>query len=166
MFSPSAPSTLASSAQDFDFLFGRWQVANRRLVRRLAGSTEWETFPAINIARPLLGGLGNLDEFRAEDWRPGFIGSTLRLFNPTTRQWSIYWVDNQRGVLEPPVIGEWRGDTGIFEGPDLCDGRPVVSRFTWTRLGADRACWEQAFSPDEGRTWETNWIMEFTRCGE
>jgi hypothetical protein len=25
--------------------------------------------------------------------------------------------------------------------------------------------WEQAFSGDGGETWETNWIMEFTRAG-
>ncbi|TJV23098.1 MAG: DUF1579 domain-containing protein, partial [Mesorhizobium sp.] len=23
--------------------------------------------------------------------------------------------------------------------------------------------WEQAFSPDGGKTWETNWIMDFAR---
>jgi hypothetical protein len=29
-----------------------------------------------------------------------------------------------------------------------------------------QARWEQAFSEDGGRTWETNWIMDYTRIAE
>lgn len=36
-------------------------------------------------------------------------------------------------------------------------------RFEWTRPHSDAPRWEQAFSPDGGRTWETNWVMNFTR---
>lgn len=148
---------------DFDFLSGQWHVVNRRLVKRLAGCTEWETFEARQKAWPILSGLGNQDEFRAEGWRPGFIGMTLRFFNPATRQWSIYWVDNQRLVLDPPVVGAWEGGRGVFTTHDLFDGRPIVVRFTWTRPGVDAARWEQEFSPDDGATWEKNWVMDFTR---
>jgi hypothetical protein len=35
----------------------------------------------------------------------------------------------------------------------------------WTSAGPDAARWEQAFSADGGKTWETNWIMDFTRSG-
>jgi hypothetical protein len=47
-------------------------------------------------------------------------------------------------------------------GEDLLAGRPIRVRFDWTR-GATTARWEQAFSPDGGETWETNWVAEFTR---
>jgi hypothetical protein len=36
-------------------------------------------------------------------------------------------------------------------------------RYTWRRVDARHAQWEQAFSPDGGRSWETNWTMAFTR---
>jgi hypothetical protein len=151
-------------ARDFDFLIGSWQVHNRRLRQRLQSSTEWDEFPASNVARQLLGGVGNEDEFRtAHDG--GFIGMTFRFFNRATRQWAIYWADSRTGRLEPPVIGSFRGERGVFDGTDVCDGRPVRVRFTWLRLDGDRARWEQAFSADDGRTWETNWIMEMTRQG-
>jgi hypothetical protein len=39
---------------------------------------------------------------------------------------------------------------------------PVRVRFTWTRVDADHARWEQAFSVD-GDAWETNWTMDFHR---
>jgi hypothetical protein len=36
-------------------------------------------------------------------------------------------------------------------------------RFTWSGAATPTPRWEQAFSGDEGATWETNWIMDFTR---
>ena len=145
-------------ARDFDFWMGRWKVHNRKLKKRLEDCTEWEEFEATSVARPLLSGLGNEDDFRSEG-RPGFVGMTMRIFNPNTQHWAIYWADNQRGALEPPVFGSFVGDTGTFDGEDVLGDRPIRVRFIWTRLGNDRARWEQAFSADAGQTWE----METTR---
>ena len=152
-------------SHDFDFWIGRWNVRNTRLKKRLAGSTEWETFDARATARFLPGNLGNTDEFVAETWRSGFVGITFRLFNPATKLWSIYWVDNVRCVLDPPVIGAFRDGVGTFEGEDQHEGKPVRLRFTWTHPTPSTARWEQAFSADQGATWETNWIMVMTRDG-
>ena len=69
------------TAHDFDFLFGRWNVLNRCLRERLAGSDEWEEFAATSVARPLLDGLGNEDEFRT-DHDGGMIGMSFRFFDP------------------------------------------------------------------------------------
>jgi hypothetical protein len=33
----------------------------------------------------------------------------------------------------------------------------------WSDIGPERARWEQAFSADGGRSWETNWRMRMTR---
>ena len=80
-----------------------------------------------------------------------------------TRQWSIYWASNQKGTLDPPVVGSFANGVGVFEGRDQLEGRPIVMRFVWSGITETSARWEQAFSPDEGRTWETNWIMTMTR---
>jgi hypothetical protein len=63
------------------------------------------------------------------------------------------------GTSFPPVVGGFRGAHGEFYGDDEDDGHPVKVRFTWTKLGAGRARWEQAFSVD-GRTWERNWVND------
>ncbi len=150
---------------DFDFYHGRWQVRNERLRERLVGSDEWETFEAVQECRPILGGIGNLDDF-VTDWSDGFRGMTLRLFNPQTRQWSIYWAGNRSGVLEPPVVGRFDDGVGIFHGDDRHQGRPVRVRFLWSEITARSAHWQQAFSIDGGHSWETNWHMHMTRCSE
>jgi hypothetical protein len=153
------------TARDFDFWIGRWTVRNRVLRERLAGSDEWDEFDATVEARLILDGLGNEDEFQT-DHDGGFTGMSFRFFDPVRKRWSIYWADSRRpGVLDPPVFGGFAGDVGVFEGPDTHAGRPILMRFTWTGVTTSTPRWEQAFSEDGGETWETNWIMDFTRAG-
>ena len=155
-----------ATASDFDFWFGSWDVRNRWLRRRLAGSDDWEEFDATVVARPLLDGVGNEDEFRT-DHAGGFIGMSFRFFDPERGRWSIYWADSRRpGELDPPVFGGFSGDVGVFEGEDIHRGRPILVRFTWSGVTTPTPRWEQAFSDDGGKTWETNWVMEFTPAGD
>jgi hypothetical protein len=152
------------SARDFDFWMGRWNVHNRYLRTRLAGSDDWDEFESTSVARPLLDGIGNEDEFRT-DYDGGFIGMSFRFYDPEQDRWAIYWADTRRpGVLDPPVFGSFDGDVGVFQGAAAFQGRPIVMRFTWSEITTPAPRWEQAFSDDDGTTWETNWIMEFTRA--
>jgi hypothetical protein len=160
---PPPSDGLPDGAHDFDFLYGRWQIRNERLKERLVGCREWIGFDAVGECRPTLGGFGNVDSFDT-DWDGGLRGMTLRLFDRVAQRWSIYWASDRDGVLEPPVAGRFENGIGIFFGPDQHRGTPVLSRFRWTP-GDLQARWEQAFSVDKGLTWETNWVMHFTRTG-
>lgn len=155
-----------TGARGFDFLHGSWRIANERLQSRLSGSEEWERFEAEGTCRPILGGMGNVDDFRPRGpgW-DGFEAVALRLFDPAAGLWSIYWADNARGVLDPPVVGRFVDGEGEFVGDDRHEGAPVRVRFRWSGITADAARWEQAFSADGGATWETNWIMRWARVG-
>jgi hypothetical protein len=152
----------SDGSRDFDFWMGSWKVHNRRLRERLKGSTTWDEFEATATARLLLGGVGNEDVYRTE-FAGGFTGMSFRFFDKATRKWSIYWADSRKGTLEPPVVGSFQGDVGVFEGDDVLEGRPIRVRFTWSRVTSPSPRWEQAFSADGGQTWETNWVMEMTR---
>jgi hypothetical protein len=155
-----------SEATDFEFLQGEWNSRQRRLREWLAGSDEWDEFEATIVARPILDGLGTVEEFRT-DYAGGFVGVTFRFFDPASRQWSIYWADTRYPArLDPPVIGSFSGDIGVFEGDDTFQGRPIRVRYTWSAVNTPRPRWEQAFSDDGGETWETNWVAEFARDGE
>lgn len=146
---------------DFDFLIGQWNVTNRKLNQRFAGSDDWSEFQATAEIRSLFDGAANIDEISFPD---GTKGLTLRLYDPVARQWSLYWSISTTGQLYPPVTGSFQDGRGVFHGEDTSDGKPVRVRFIWSEITASSARWEQAFSADSGETWETNWIMLLTRA--
>lgn len=152
---------------DFDCYLGKWNVLNRRLDRRLAGSSNWLEFDAVSDVRSVLGGIGNVEEFRAifPDGDP-LVGMTVRIFDPSTRLWSLYWADSRTGQLFPPVVGRFQDGVGEFFGDDMQDGTPVKVIFRWSNMSPTTALWEQAMSADNGATWEWNWEMIFTRPAE
>ncbi|PJI95547.1 hypothetical protein CLU85_0256 [Acidovorax sp. 69] len=166
----ASPAMAPGAARDFDFLMGPWRIRNTRLVHRLAGCNDWEMFDATGTAGPLPGGIGNCDDFTPLAWKPGFVGMALRVFSPVTQCWSIYWLDNTTGGLDPatgllypPVVGGFDNGVGLFYGTETFEGRPVRVRFEWSQRHSGAPRWEQAFSDDDGATWEVNWVMEFAR---
>jgi hypothetical protein len=151
------------AARGFDFLIGHWTVRHRRLKARLSGSRDWEEFPGTLDVQPILHGLGNADKNVLEDPRGTYFATSLRVFSPKTGLWSIYWVDGRGSGIDKPVIGAFEGRTGRFYNDDELNGAPIKVRFTYRDLGVLEAGWEQAFSVDGGKSWETNWTMEFSR---
>jgi uncharacterized protein YciI len=149
---------------DFDFLAGEWTVANRRRRQFLSESEEWDEFPARAKCVRLFDGAANVDWYSF--YTLGTAGLSLRLFDPSRHEWSIYWASSRDGVLQPPVSGGFVGGIGTFYGDDTWDGRQIRVRYTWSDITARTACWQQAFSCDEENTWETNWIMSFERLPE
>jgi hypothetical protein len=156
--------TVDIAVHDFDFLIGEWSVRNRRLKVRFANSDHWDEFPAKAYMHTVLAGAGNLEEIHFPT--QGHTGLTLRLFNRQSKQWFLYWATDREGVLQPPVVGRFENGTGEFYGDDVDDGRPIRVRYVWSKITPSSAQWEQAFSLDHGQSWETNWIMEFTRIGK
>ncbi|GAB3100992.1 NIPSNAP family protein [Lysobacter terrae] len=159
---PAAADQVSDGRHDFDFIHGRWRVQNERLAERLVGNGDWEVFTAHDECRPLLGGLGNLEEFRTA-WAGGYQGIALRLYDLAAGQWRIHWSSDRSGTLDPPVSGRFENGVGTFYGQDHHEGRPVRVRFLWEHSSANTAHWQQAFSIDDGASWETNWHMWFRR---
>ena len=153
----------ADGADDFDFLIGDWSVVHRRLKRRLMAETEWIECSGQATARKILDGLGNIDEYRIDLPAGAYVGSSLRLFNPATQNWSIYWMDSRDPKLDPPMVGRFQDGRGLFFGDDNLDGKKILVRFIWSGMTRTTCRWEQGFSIDGGASWETNWIMAFTR---
>ena len=151
-----------TGAGDFDFFVGSWDGRHRRLRARLAGCDEWDEFSSTTRCWSLFGGAANIDELSVPD--RGFSGLSVRLLDPASGNWSIYWANSRDGVLQlPPVVGRFDGGVGLFFSDEVQEGRPVRVRFTWSEITPASARWDQAFSADGGQTWEANWIMEFTR---
>lgn len=141
-------------------------MQHRRLKERLAGCDDWEEFTGTTSVRPILGGNGNIEDNEIHFPDATYRAIALRSFDAKTGKWAIWWLDARHPhTLDVPVIGGFEGHVGTFLARDTLRGEPIIVRFRWFRLGADQARWEQAFSPDDGATWETNWVMQFERTG-
>ena len=151
-------------SHDFDFFFGDWKVRHRYLKARLSGSSEWIEFDGTTRTQPLLNGLGNVDDNFLDKPGAAYRAATVRAFDPKTNTWAIWWLDQRNPQhLDPPLVGRFENGVGTFHADDTFNGKPIKVRFLWMPKSADAAQWEQAFSADGGRTWETNWVMQFTR---
>jgi len=152
-----------SSQHDFDFYEGKWKLRNKKLKARLNNCTEWTTFESTQEMYRVLNGLGNIDNYLATFNDEPFEGMSVRLFNPKTKLWSIYWADSNEGVLQPPVIGSFENDIAHFFTKDKFNGKDILVVFRWDTRDKENPIWSQAFSGDNGKTWEWNWYMYFSK---
>jgi hypothetical protein len=156
----SASETQATDGQrDFDWEIGNWRTSVRVLADPLSESPdEWLQFTGTSLVRPLMDRRANVVELKIAGESGRIEGMNLRLFEPQANRWSLSFVSLRDGLLTPAVFGGFRDGAGEFYGDDQLGGRPIKVRFLVYREGADKARFEQAFSGDGGRTWETNWI--------
>ena len=158
--------TNLTGLHDFDFEVGEWRVHHR--VKRPAGSQQWLEFDGVCSNRSLMDGRANAEDHVFNKPTGVTRGVGLRAYDPKTSQWAIWWIDGRDpfGALDPPVIGRFDNGVGTFYSDGTLDGKSVRTRFIWSNITPTSARWEQAYSSDAGKTWETNWVMEFRRAQE
>lgn len=156
---------IRDGSHGFDFEFGKWHVHHR--VLRVSGGSEWREFDGTSDDRPLMDGSANVEDntFYKPD---GFThGVALRAYDSKTGQWAIWWLDSRypSGAMDPPAVGAFHDGVGTFYSDSTVNGVTTRARLIWSHITPTSARWEQALSTDGGKTWETNWIMDFTRTG-
>lgn len=154
-------TTSPKQTSDFDFLSGHFDVVHRQLRKPLTGSDEWDGYAGTSTARTHFDGAISIDEMQFPT--KGSYGLSLRVYDPSRQEWAIYWVDSRTMKLQPPVRGKWTDGRCWLVGEDEYEGRPILASYSWSDVTDQTAHWEQAFSVDDGATWETNWTMDFTR---
>lgn len=153
-----------SSPNDFDFLVGKWKVHNRRLNKILSGSNDWTEFESELHMRKTLNGIGNVENYYATFGGKPFEGQAVRLFNPRTKLWTVYWMDSSWGTMdEHPVTGSFENGIGKLYAKDTYGDKEVISLYQWDATDPKHPKWAQALSDDGGKTWEWNWEMTLTR---
>lgn len=150
-------------ARDFDFMVGEWQVHNR--FKKPDGS--WMEFSAVNRGEKHLDACIIIDHYDSEvTLATGrtLKGITIRAYDFTAHTWSIVWLDNRGKPGFDPMVGTFNDGVGLFYS-DWTNAQGNVGRirFMWDKITDVTARWQQAFSYDDERTWDTNWIMEFSR---
>ena len=162
----STPAQDRDGQHDFDFNFGRWKTHVSRLLHPLTGSKTWAEYDGISIVRKVWNEKASLFELDVSGPAGHIEGVGLRLYNPQSRQWSLNWANGTDGLLQPPMFGEFQNGRGEFYDQEQFNGRMILSRNGFSDITPNSSRFEQAFSDDYGKTWETNWIMTFTRMND
>lgn len=149
---------------DFDFEFGSWKTSLKRLKSPLSGSTEWLSYEGTSIVREIMGGRANLVELSVEGAAGKIEGISLRLYNPETKQWSLNFASLRNGQMTTPSVGGFKNGRGAFFAKETFNGKPILVRFVISDITPTSCRFEQAFSADDGKTWEVNWIAVDTRA--
>lgn len=160
-FAQPAPGYLDPAAPgkpgDFDFLQGSWTIAHQRLLK----PGEWDHFTGEATCWSILGGVASIEELRipARD----FSGMGLRTLDMKTLVWSDYWLNAKWGVLGAEGVkgGFVRGD-GVFLSDDVDGDTPIKVIGLWDRITPTSCRWRQGVSRDGAKTWDWNWIMDWT----
>jgi hypothetical protein len=162
---PKQPAINLSGAHGFDFLVGEWRVRHRRIS---AVSKKWVEFDGTFKLRVLMNGAANIEEHALESPDGAYRAIGLRSFDQKTGKWSIWWLDERYPgrPLDPPAQGSFDNGIGRFYAEYEQEGKPMIGRLQWSDITPKAAHWEQANSADGGKTWATNWIMDFTRVTE
>jgi hypothetical protein len=153
--------------RDFDFELGSWKIHLKRLQHPLTGSNTWIEFDGTSVTRKVWNGRSQIEEFEVDSPTGHIEGLTLRLYNPQSHQWSLYWANSKDGAMGgPPNVGEFKNGRGEFFCQDTYNGRLVLVRYAWSDITPNSAHFEQSYSDDGGKTWEVNWITDQRRVGE
>ena len=156
--SASSPGT-RDGQRDFDWEIGTWHTEVRVLADPLSETPDqWLGFGGTSVVRPLLDRRANVVELKVAGPNGRIEALNMRLYEPQANRWSLTFVNIRDGLLTPSLYGGFHDGGGEFTGGDQLGGRPIKVRFLITRQGTDKARFEQAYSPDGGSTWETNWI--------
>ena len=137
-----------------------------RLQHPLSGSTTWVEYDGTTIVRPVWKGRANLVELFADGPAGHLELLSLRLYEEATNTWSLYSASARGAAIDPPVKGTFEAGRGTFVGPDRLGDKPILVRFVISPVDATSWKFEQAFSADDGKTWEANWLATDTRVDE
>ena len=108
--SPSEPAVkmpaVRDGSHDFDWMVGTWKAHLKRLENPLTGSTKWVEFDGIQRTWLAWGGRSAMDEFTVEDAATKTLidALTVRLYDKTHDQWSIYWANAKNGAFPPEGV--------------------------------------------------------------
>lgn len=81
----------------------------------LTGSKQWIEFDGTSVTRKVWYGRAWIEEFETDGPTGHIEGLTLRLYNPESHQWSLYWANSKNGTMGgPPNVGEFKDGRAEF----------------------------------------------------
>jgi hypothetical protein len=156
---PAQAQQSPGGIHDFDWDIGIWKVHQRRLLHPLSGSNTWVEYNGTDAVQRIWDG-ANMGKVESDGPAGHLEIYTLRLYDTDAHQWNIYFTNSARGTLSKPVIGEFKNGRGEFYDQETYKGKAILVRFRVYDITVNSCRFDQSFSADGGKTWETNFIAE------
>jgi hypothetical protein len=152
--------TAAEKKRQFDFWIGEWDV-NLRVQQK---DKSWlDKHKSVARIYPILDGTAILELWSENE--DGINGYSLRYYNPKKDKWDLWlnWAGKNRSGTNG-LEGSFRHGRGEFFSERKIDERTTqIDRYTFSDATPNSLRWDDGYSRDGGKTWSSNWIMEFTR---
>jgi hypothetical protein len=147
---PTKPCSTDTIFRQFDFWIGDWEVFG---VKGKAGDSKIERILDSCVI--------------LENWtsaKQGYTGKSFNTYNASTRQWQQTWVDNSGGSTEY-LRGHAGKDMVVFYADKNIgqNGKNFLRRLSFYKLSIDKVRQHGERSDDEGRTWTTEYDLEYRR---
>lgn len=141
--------------RQFDFWIGQWEAFQTNGQK--AGDSKIEM---------ILDSCIILENWTSSSVVKGlrYAGKSYNTWNTRTKKWQQYWVDNTGGITEY-FDGHYEDNKMIMQTANIAqpEGGFKIMKMTFYKLSKDKVRQFGELSTDEGKTWKTDFDLEYRR---
>ncbi|MFG0256317.1 MAG: hypothetical protein ACF8GE_00265 [Phycisphaerales bacterium JB043] len=153
------PTEVDDPARQFDFWVGEWDVLNKS-----KRGDQWAQWPSQAIIEGAVGGDAIVEFWNSLEPSADIVGFSMRWYDEEAQEWVIVLNWPQTSGSFSRMIGKLEGDAIVLYPPGFEEeGRQQGARFLFSKITPTSLQWHQEVTGDGGKTWDTTWIMEWTR---
>ena len=113
-----------------------------------------------NRVAKTLGGCVIVEQFTGSPGSP-LEGTSVSTFDRATKRWKQTWVDNTAAYLD--FSGGFADGRMILEREAEREGKRFRQRMVWQDIRPEAFKWLWQRSDDDGKSWSTQWEIDYTR---
>ncbi len=147
---------------DFDFNMGRWNTRIRAVEKPLSAPNAWTHLQGTHTVYRVWDDWANIGQLEVDGPSGHVEFMALRTYDRKTRQWRVYFANGASGILESPMVGEFKNGVGTFVFLDEVEGKTVLVRNVWSGMTSSACHQDWAISSDGGKTWVPTWVSTDT----
>lgn len=145
----------APAYRQFDFWIGEWNVFAKN------GNKAGDSKISVILDSCII-----LEEWTSASLTQGlrYAGKSFNKYNARTKQWQQTWVDNVGGSTEYLEGGSGKDEVVFRTKPfQFSKDTVAVRRLSFYKLDKDKVRQHAEISKDEGKTWATEYDLEYRR---
>ena len=155
----ATPYTAGSGPEhDFDFNLGHWRTRIRAVLDPLSAPGVWSNLRGTHVVYRVWDDWADIGQLEVDGPSGHIEDLALRMYDRKSHQWRVYFANSDSGILDPPMIGDFKDGVGTFVFLDEMAGKTVLVRNIWSGITSRSCRQDWAISADGGRTWIPTWV--------